>query len=177
MLNADRRFAGRRQHRLWGIDLPRPGVAEPRRRQNMECVSFWTGICDLDRHRDVVRIGLGVVNLHDPIAVLVKRAGIEQLVFGVPLGPPAVLLSEILVGEGALWVVITPPIPGMTGEGVEIPPVLLDILAVVGLGPREPERTLLQDRITAVPQRQTKAQSLLDIAEPRQAVLTPTVGL
>ena len=88
-----------------------------------------------------------------------------------------VLLPEILVGEGALRVVVAPAVPGVARHGVQVPPVLLDVLAVVGLGAGQPERPLLQDRVPAVPQRQAQAQALLDVAEPGQAVLAPPVGL
>src|SRR5262249_56106198 len=62
------------------------------------------------------------------------------------------------------------------GDRVQVPPVLLDILAVVALRPGQPEGALLQDRVAAVPQRQRQAQPLLDIAEPGQPVLAPAVG-
>src|SRR5580704_3641613 len=63
----------------------------------------------------------------------------------------------------------------MARDRVQIPPVLLDVLAVIALRPGQPEGPLLQDRVAAVPQRQAQAQPLLDITEPGQAVLTPPV--
>src|SRR5947209_2676666 len=33
--------------------------------------------------------------------------------------------GQVLVGEGALRVVVPPPVPGVAGEGVQVPPVLL----------------------------------------------------
>src|SRR5580704_1082627 len=63
----------------------------------------------------------------------------------------------------------------MARDRVQIPPVLLDVLAVVALRPGQPERPLLEDRVAAVPQRQPQAQPLLDVAEAGQAVLTPAV--
>src|SRR5271169_6891981 len=71
---------------------------------------------------------------------------------------------------------VTPTVPGMAGHSVEIPPIFLHVLAVVSLRAGQPERALLQDRVTAVPQRQAQAQPLLHVAEPGQAVLTPPVG-
>ena len=48
-----------------------------------------------------VGVGLGVVDLDDPVAVVVEGAGVEQLVLGVVLAPPAVLGDEVVVGERA----------------------------------------------------------------------------
>src|SRR6202011_389158 len=62
------------------------------------------------------------------------------------------------------------------GQRVEIPPVLLDVFAVVALRPGQPERPLLEDRILPVPQGQAQAQPLLHVAEPSQPVLPPAVG-
>src|SRR5215467_4835042 len=71
---------------------------------------------------------------------------------------------------------VAPSIPRMAGHGVEIPPILLDVLAVVPLRARQPEGAFLEDRVAPVPQRQPQAQALLDVAEPGQAVLAPPVG-
>ena len=49
------------------------------------------GVGDLDRHQEVVRVRLGVVDLDDPVAVVVEDPGVEQLVLGIPLAAPAVL--------------------------------------------------------------------------------------
>src|SRR5262249_47734963 len=69
-----------------------------------------------------------------------------------------------------------PPVPGVAGDGIQVPPVLLDVLAVVALRAGQPERAFLQDRVPPVPQRQAQAQPLVDVAEPGQAVFPPPVG-
>ena len=89
----DRSRAVRRQLRLGSVEIPRPGVAEPGSGQHVQRVRLGAGVGDLDRHQDVVGAGLGVVGLDHPVAVLVESAGVEQLVLGVPLPAPAVLLS------------------------------------------------------------------------------------
>ena len=45
-----------------------------------------------DRHQHVQRVGLGVVHVDDPVAVVVEGSGVEQLVLGIELAPPAVLV-------------------------------------------------------------------------------------
>ena len=154
---------------------PGPGVAEPGGGQHVEGLGLRAGVGDLDRHQQVIRAGLGVMHLGDPVPVLVERAGIEQLILGLVPAPAGVGVDQVLVGVRALRVVVAPPVPSVAGNGVQVPPVLLDVLAVVALRAGQPERALLQDRVPPVPQRQPQAQPLLDVAEPGQAVLTPPV--
>ena len=142
----------------------------------MQGVWVGAGVGDLDRHQDVVGGGLGVVDLDHPVAVLVEGAGVEQLVLKVVFAAPAVLLAQVVVGESALGVVVAPAVPGVAREGVEVPPIVLHVLAVVGLGPGQAVGTLFEDRVPAVPQRQAQAQPLLDVRETGQAVLAPAVG-
>src|SRR5208282_4165557 len=98
------------------------------------------------------------------------------LILRVELPAPAVFRPQVLIRERRLRVVVTPPVPGVAGSGVEVPPVVLHVLAVVRLGAGQPEDTLLEDRITAVPQREAETEPLLDVAEAGQAVLTPPVS-
>ena len=134
------------------------------------------GVGDLDGHQHIIRAGLGVVHLGDPVPVAVERAGIQQLVLGLVPAPGGVDVDQVLVRERALRVVVAPPVPGVAGDRVQVPPVLLDVLAVVALRAGQPERPLLDDRVPPVPQRQPQAQPLLDVAEPGQPVLPPPVG-
>ena len=59
------------------------------------------GVGDPHRHQQVGGLGLGVVDLDDPVAVVVEGARVEQLVLGVELAPPRVLGDQVVVGEGA----------------------------------------------------------------------------
>ena len=176
VLHPGRGRAGGRHDRLDRAHVPGPGVAEPRGRQDVQGVGVRPGVGHGDLHQQIGGIGLGVTDLGDPVTVTVEDAGVEQLVLGVELAPPAVFRPEVLVGERRLRVVVAPAVPGVAGQRVQVPPVLLDVLAVVRLGPGQPEGALLEYRIAAVPQRQPQAQPLLDVAEPGQAVLAPAVG-
>ena len=176
VVDGDRPVA-RGPHRHPGLGgVPGPGVAEPGGGQHVQRVGLRAGVGDLDRHQQVIRAGLGVVHLGDPVPVAVEHAGVQQLVLELVPVAGGVDIDQVLVGERRLRVVVAPPVPGMTGHRVQVPPVLLDILAVITLRVRQAERPLLQDRVPPVPQRQGQAQPLLDIAEPGQAVLTPPVG-
>jgi len=92
------------------------------------------------------------MHLGDPVPVLVERAGVEQLVLRLVAAPAGIGLDQVLIRERTLRVVVTPPVPGVAGNGVQVPPVLLDILAMITLRAGQPERALLQDRVPPVPQ-------------------------
>ena len=141
----------------------------------MERCGLGAGVGDADLHEQVMRIGLGVDDVDHPVAVLVERSGVQQLVLGLALVPPAVLGDQVGVGELGLRVVVPPPQPRVAGEGVEVPPVLLDVLPVVALGAGQAEHPLLDDRVPAVPQGERHAQVLGDVADTRHAVLAPAV--
>src|SRR5262249_16706789 len=116
------------------------------------------------------------VDLDDPVAVVIEDAGVQQLVLGVELPAPAVLGEEVVVRERRLRIVVPPAVPRVARRRVEVPPVLLGVLAVVPLLARAPEDPALQDRVRPVPGRKAEAESLLDVAEAGQAVLAPAVG-
>src|SRR5215471_6858601 len=143
----------------------------------MQRVGLRSGVGHRDLHQDVVGIGLGVVHLDDPVPVVVERPRVQQLVLGLELVARPVLIDQVLVGKRALRVVVTPSVPRVARDRVQIPPVLLDVLAVIALRAGQPEGPLLQDRIAPVPQCETEAQPLLDVAEPGQPVLTPPIGV
>ena len=157
-------------------DVPRPRVPKPHRRQHVERVGVRPGVGGPHDHDQVGGVGLDVVDLDDPIAVAVEGAGVEQLVLGIELATTTVLRDQRVVGERRLRVVVAPSVPRVARHGVEVPPVLLDVLPVVGLGAGEPEHPLLEDRISTVPQRQPEAQPLLDVTEAGHPVLAPAVG-
>src|SRR5262249_11167130 len=105
-----------------------------------------------------------------------ERARVKQFILKVMLAPPAILDEKVLVGKSALRVVVTPPVPGMARNGVEIPPILLDVLTMIRFRPGQSKRPFLKNRVAPVPQRQAQAQPLLHITDPGQPVLAPSVG-
>jgi hypothetical protein len=133
------------------------------------------GVRDLDGQEDVERIGFRVMRLDDPVAVVIEDARVQQLELRVELRSRGVLLDEPRVRELRLRVVVAPPVPRVARRRVEIPPVLLRILAVVALVAREAEDALLQDRVAPVPERKPETEALLDVAEAGKPVLPPTV--
>ena len=130
---------------------------------------------DDDPHQDVGRVGLGVVDLDDPVAVVVEDAGVDQLVLGLELGSAGVLLDELLIRVGGLRIVVAPAEPCAARQRVEEPPVFLDVLAVVALRVGQPEHPLLEDRVLAVPQGQAQTQPVEDVGDAGHPVLVPAV--
>ncbi len=57
------------------------------------------------------------------------------------------MVDELLVRERRLRVVVAPAQQRVARQPLEVPPVLLDVLAVVALRPGQPEHPLLQDRV------------------------------
>jgi hypothetical protein len=64
----------------------------------------------------------------------------------------------------------------VSGGAVEVIIILLDVLPVIALAIGQAEQTLFEDRVLAVPQSNGKAQSLVVVADPGEAVFTPVIG-
>ena len=139
-----------------------------------------TGVGDRDAHHDVVDIDLRIGDLADPVADA-EGAGVEQLILRLRAAPPTVHLDEIVVRECDLGIVVAPSQPAVVRQRVEIPPVLLDVLAVISLVVDQPEGTLFKDRVAAVPKTEGQTQPLFPIAQARlgrpRSSETPATGL
>jgi hypothetical protein len=64
----------------------------------------------------------------------------------------------------------------MRRRAVEVVVELLDVLAVIALGIGQPEQPLFEDRVAAVPQRQTQAQQQLVVAKAADPVFPPAIS-
>ena len=64
----------------------------------------------------------------------------------------------------------------MCGCAVEVEVVFLHILAMIAFVARQSEQTLLEHRITLIPQRQREANELVTIRDARQSILVPAVS-
>ena len=155
--------------------VPSPGVTEPKRREQVQLLGVRSYVGYLEVHEQGLRVRLGVGHFDDPIAVVIESPCVQQFVLGVRPRPSGVLALELLVRVCDLRVVVPPAVPGVTWYGVQVPPVLLDVFAVVALLASKAEGSFLQDRVPPVPEREAKAETLLDVAEARQAVLSPAV--
>ena len=155
------------------ILAPRPRVAEPQRRQHLQRRLLGRVVLDHDAGEDLRRRRLRVGDVDRPVAVVVEGAGVEQLELRI-LQATAVV-DQLVVREGDLRVVVAPVQEGVAGQALEVPPVLLDVLAVISLRPRQPEHPLLQDRVLTVPEREGEAELVADVRDAGHAVLVPAI--
>ena len=77
-------------------------------------------------------------------------------------------------GNSRLRVVVAPAVPRVARQRVEVPPVLLGVLAVVALVAGEPEDPLLQDRVAAVPERERRGRAAARRRRSRRARPRPS---
>ena len=71
--------------RRWPGQAPRPGVAEPQRGQHVQGRRVRSAVRHGDPHAQVGRAGLGVVDGHRPVPVVVEDPGVDQLVLRLVL--------------------------------------------------------------------------------------------
>jgi hypothetical protein len=106
---------------------------------------------------------------------MIKNTGVHELKLRFVPGTPAVLIDQPLIRKRLLRIVIPPAQPGMARQPIEIPPILLHVLAMISLRPGKAEHALLQDRINAIPQRQCQTQIMMNIRQPGHTVFIPSV--
>ena len=87
--------------KLWStlVESPRPGVAKPDRRQEVQWSGFGTAVGGFDPDQDIVRPCFGVLDRYVKVAVVVEDAGVNQFEFKLALAAPAILLDQPGVGE------------------------------------------------------------------------------
>jgi hypothetical protein len=127
----------------------------------MQRSGFRSSIPDGDLNQDVFRRVFGVLNENIEIAVVVKHAGVEQFIFHLEPAATPVGFDQVFIRESALRILVEVFHVGMRRRAVEVEVIFFDVLAVVSLAVRKPEKTFLQNRIFAVPQRQRETKKLL----------------
>ena len=159
-----------------GIPAPRPRVAEPHRRKDVEFRRLGPRVGATDTNAQVVRGRFGVHNFHVEKPVAVEDTGVDQLELGLVPAPAPVFLDQFLVRETSLGVAVQPAHERMRRRRIERPPVLLHVLAVVALVVGQPEEPLLQKGVVAVPKSQTETEVLPAVTNGPEPVLAPSVG-
>jgi hypothetical protein len=154
---------------------PAPGVAEPEGREHVQVGRVRAAVLDRDPDQHVVRPGLGVLGVHVEVPPAVEHAGVLDLVLPLGLGPPGVHVDQLLVRELGLRVLVQRLEVRAGRGGVEVPPELLRVLAVVALGVGQAEQPLLEDRVLPVPEGEREAEPALAVGDAEQPVLAPPV--
>src|SRR5690349_19185723 len=92
--------------RSWCIFLPRPRVAKPDGRQQMQVGCFGSTVGHVDADKNVFGRSLRVFDLDVEVSVLVEYAGVHQLKFWRVLAASAILLDKTAVREFGLRVFV-----------------------------------------------------------------------
>src|ERR1700734_1001669 len=137
----------------------------------------WLGasIAYADFDQQVVGRLLRVFDKNVEVAVVVENAGVQQLVFLFVARALAVGIDEVGVRIGAMRVLVEVLHVRVGGSAIEVEVVLLYVLAMITFAVGQAEEPLLEDRILAVPQRNREAQHAMNVGDPRETVLAPSV--
>ena len=155
---------------------PRPGVAEPQGGQEMQLGRLRSAIVGDDANVDLLGPRLAVDDVHIEVPAVVENAGVEQVERRAVAVATRVLLDQPFIRIGGLRILVEISQIAVSWGGIEVEVVFLDILAAVALRAGQPERALLEERITSVPQRQRQAQELVLVGNAAEAVLAPAIG-
>ena len=164
------------QDRLLALVPPRPGVAEPQRRKDVQPRRFGAPVVHGHTDEDLLRLVLRVLDEHVEVPVVVEDPGVDELVLELLPRAPAVRVQQVTVRVLALRVLVEVLHVRVGRRRVEVEVVLLDVLAVVPLAVGEAERALLEDGVPLVPEGEREAQALLVVGDPGQSVFAPAVG-
>ena len=164
------------QARARRIASPRPGIAEPKRREQVERCLLRAAIVHADLDQEVFWAGLRVLDEHIEVAILIEDTGVEQLVLEVLPAPATVGRDQLVVGVRRLRVLVEVLHERVGRRRIQVEVVLLDVLAVVALAVGETEEALLENGVLAIPQGEREAEQLTVVGDSREAVLTPAVG-
>ena len=129
-----------------------------------------------DASVDLLGAGLAVNHVHIEVPAAVEDAGVEQVERRAVAVATGVLVDQPFIRIRGLRILVEVSQTAVTRGGVEVEVVLLDVLAAVALRAGQPERALLEERITSVPQRQSQAQELVLVGNAAEAVLAPAIG-
>ena len=164
------------QHRPVGCALPRPLIAKPERRQDVQLGRLRAAIVNRDLNQDVFGRLLGVFDEHVEVAVLVEHARVEQLVLEFVAAAAAAGLDQVGIGKRRLRILVEVLHVRVRRRRVEVEVVFLDVLAVIALAVGQAEQPLLENRVLAVPQGQREAEPLLVVGDAGQAIFAPAIG-
>src|SRR6516225_2478714 len=172
---ARRRGAGHEARPL-GTVVPRPGVAEPKHRQDVQHRRLRAAVVHRDTNMDLAWKRLRVDDLDVPIAAVPESAAIHQAEGWRASITATILFNQPAVRVFGLRIFVEVAQPAMGRRRVEVEVILLHVFAVIALVAGEPEGAFFEDRIALVPQGETKAKELPVVAQSGEAVLAPAIG-
>jgi hypothetical protein len=111
-----------------------------------------------------------------PVTVLVKGIGIKYLELDNLATAMLIFANEIFIWIGPLRVLVQKLHVGVSRRGIQVIIQFLDVLSVISLGARHAEEPFFEHPILLVPQGQRKAETLVVVADTRDAVFSPPIG-
>ena len=84
---------GRLHERARLILVPGPRISKPDGRKQIQGSKLGSAVGDADANENVLAVGLRVLHKDVEVAVLVEHAAIQELIFGLMLSTPAILLD------------------------------------------------------------------------------------
>src|ERR1035441_35167 len=145
-------------------------------RQDVEFGGLRAAIECFHTDADILGRFLGILDEDVEILIVIENVRIEELEFRTHAAI-AVLFDQLAIRELSMRILVEHPHITVSGNVIQMEPVLLCILAMIAFVAGEPEHTLFQNGIAAVPKRQSEHQQLVTVADSRYAVLTPSIRL
>ena len=97
-------------------------------------------------------------------APVIEDAGVDDLELGLLPVTPRIFLYQEIVGKSSLRIFVEHAGVAVGRHRIDIVVEFLDVLAVIALAVAQTEHAFFQDRVLAVPQRDSQAEMLLGIA-------------
>lgn len=97
------------------------------------------------------------------------------LVFEVEKTATPVFYHQVRVRKCRLRLLVEHSLAGVGGRVAKVNVIFLDVLAVIAFGAGQIKQALLQYRAISVPEHQGKAEILVPVGNPGQAVFSPTI--
>ena len=155
--------------------VPRPGIAEPQRRQHVDRRSLRSAVRDRDADGNILLRLLRIFDKDIEVAPVLEDPAIFQLKLRQLAPAPRIFRHQPRVGKLRLRIFVERAHVGVRRRGVEIPVPFLHILAVIALRIGQSEEAFFQKRIAPIPQREPKTHPALAVADPEQPILAPPI--
>ena len=98
--------SGRQTGLIRRVTFPRPGVAEPELRQDVQWSRIRPAVMGRDEEQDVRRPRFGVFDEHVKVSILIEHTRVEQLVFRLLPATLAILINQLGIRELALRLLV-----------------------------------------------------------------------
>src|SRR5437879_320486 len=158
------------------VPAPGPSVSKPKLRQDVQSGGFRPAIHRGDSNENVFDAGFGILDENVKIAVPGKNTCVEQFKLRLTTAATLVLLQQGFVRKFRLRIFVEHAHVAVRGCRVEVKVVFLDVFAVIALISRKAEKPFFQNGVASIPQRQPETDHLMAVADPAEAIFSPTVG-